>query len=79
MIFISGARGTRTLNLLLAKQLFSPIRTIAPSRGKHGFENPLCYSQAKVLLITHYLTIAANFSKLQRYRVFSGLGGELPR
>lgn len=58
MISISGARGARTLNLLLAKQLFSPIRTIAPFKRETRLKNPHCYSQTKVLLITHYPTLA---------------------
>ena len=37
---------------------------------KHGFKNSLCCSRTKVLLITHYPTIAVNFSKLSCHRVF---------
>ena len=57
MIFMSGARGARTLNLMLAKHLRSRC-AIAPYKRETRLKNPHCYSQTKVLLITHYPTLA---------------------
>ena len=61
----NGARGARTLNLLLAKQLFSPIRTIAHKSRQRDL-NPR-HTAYKAVALPTVLYRHKQFSNMLRF------------